>query len=400
MATERFVRLKPHVNVGTIGHVAHGKTTLTAAISKTLSLRGLAEFYPLEQIDNLPEEREQRQSVAVSYIEYESDQRHYAHIDCPGHSDYIKNMITGAAQMDGAILVVSAVDGIKPQTREHILLAQQLEIPSIVIFLNKVEMVEDEELLELIELDLREALEEHGFPGDEIPLIRGSALAALNCRNNNPGDEAYLPILELVRTIDEYIPQPVRHKSKSFLMPVGDVFSIEGRGTVVSGRVAQGVLNPESEIEIVGFGEQVRRAVVVSMETFHKRLDQVEAGDYAALWLRGVAASEVRRGQVLAVPGSIRPHGLFESEVYFLRQDESGRQEPFLSGHRAQFYIRTMDVSGQMWLPKGVEWVMPGEHVILRVELAVPVALEEGSRFAIREGGLTVGAGVIKRILS
>lgn len=397
---ERFVRLKPHVNVGTIGHVAHGKTTLTAAISKTLSLRGLAEFCPLEQIDNLPEERERRQSVAVSHIEYESDQRHYAHADCPGHSNYIKNMIAGAARLDGAILVVSAADGIKPQMREHVLLAQQLEIPSIVIFLNKVDMVEDEELLELVELDLRDVLEEHGFPGDEIPLIRGSALAALSCQNNNPADEVYLPIFELVRTIDEYIPQPVRHLDKNFLMPVENVFSIEGRGTVALGRVAQGVLNPGSEVEIVGFAEQAQRAMVVSMETFHKRLERVEAGDYAALWLHGAAFGDVRRGQVLAAPGSIRSHRLFESEVYFLRQDEGGRQEPFLSGHFAQFYIRTVDVRGQIWLPKNVEWVMPGEHVILQVELILPVALEEGSRFAIREGGLTVGAGVIKRILS
>ncbi|MCA9996613.1 MAG: elongation factor Tu [Anaerolineales bacterium] len=400
MAMERFIRSKPHVNIGTIGHVDHGKTTLTAAITKALSLRGLAEFCSFEQLDSLPEEKEANLSIAISYVEYESDQRHYAHIDCPGHRDYVKNMIAGAAQMDGAILVVSAPDGVKPQTREHVLLAQQSEIPSIVIFLNKVEMVADEEMLETVELELRDLLEEYGFPGDEIPLIRGSALAAVTCQSNNPANEAYMPVFELLRTIDEYIPQPLRQKEKPFLMPIGDVFSIHGYGPVVTGRVAQGTLDSGSQLEIVGLSQYVRQATVISMEMFHKHLDRVEAGDFASLLLGGIVASDVERGQVVVMPGSIRPHSLFESEVYFFRQDEGGRQDPFLSGYRPQFYIHTLDVAGQIQLPAGVEWVMPGEHVILQVELAVPVALEEGNRFAIREGGLTVGAGVIKRILS
>jgi elongation factor Tu len=399
MATERYVREKPHINIGTIGHLDHGKTTLTAAITKALSLRGLADFWSRDRIDSLPEEKERGISIAISHIEYESDQRHYAHVDCPGHRDYIKNMITGAAQMDGAILVVSAPDGVQLQTREHVLLARQAEVPSIVIFLNKVDLMVDEELLELVELELRDLLEEHGFPGDEIPLIRGSALSALNCQNDNPADEAYESVFELMRTIDEYIPQPERHKDKHFLMPVGDVFSVDGRGTRITGRVTQGTLGLHSEVEIVGFGERMRKAVVTSMDMFHKLLGRVEAGDYASLLVRGVALDEVERGQVVATPGSIRPHSLFEGQVYFLQATEGGRQDPVFSGYRPQFYIRTMDVTGQIRLPEGMEMVMPGEHVILQVALVAPVALEEGSRFAIREGGLTVGAGVITRIL-
>ncbi len=399
MAKEKFVRGKPHCNIGTIGHVDHGKTTLTAAITKALSLKGLADFSAFDQIDNAPEEKERGITIAISHVEYQTELRHYAHVDCPGHRDYIKNMITGAAQMDGAILVVSAPDGPMPQTREHILLARQVEVPAIVVFLNKVDMMDDEELLELVELELRELLDVYNFPGDETPIVRGSALAALECSSNDPSAPEYAPIYELMRVVDEYIPQPERETEKPFLMPVEDVFSIKGRGTVVTGRVERGTLTPMSEVEIIGLAAATRKVVVTSMEMFHKILDKVEAGDNAGLLLRGVTREEIERGQVLAKPGSIKPHRKFASEVYVLRKDEGGRHKAFFPGYRPQFYIRTMDVTGEINLPEGVEMVMPGDNVNMNVELIIPVALEEGSRFAIREGGLTVGAGVITKIL-
>jgi len=399
MAKEKFVREKPHCNIGTIGHVDHGKTTLTAAITKALALKGMADFSAFEQIDNAPEEKERGITIAISHVEYQTEHRHYAHVDCPGHRDYIKNMITGAAQMDGAILVVSAPDGPMPQTREHILLARQVEVPAIVVFLNKVDMMDDEELLELVELELRELLDVYEFPGDETPIVRGSALVALECTSDDPSAPEYAPIYELMRVVDEYIPQPERETDKPFLMPVEDVFSIKGRGTVVTGRVERGMLTPMSEVEIVGLTETIRKVVVTSMEMFHKILDKVEAGDNAGLLLRGVTREEIERGQVLAKPGSIKPHRKFASEVYVLRKDEGGRHKAFFPGYRPQFYIRTMDVTGEISLPEGVEMVMPGDNVNMNVELITPVALEEGSRFAIREGGLTVGAGVITKIL-
>jgi len=399
MAKEKFVRAKPHVNIGTIGHIDHGKTTLTAAITKALSLKGLADFSAFDQIDNAPEEKERGITIAISHVEYQTEKRHYAHVDCPGHRDYIKNMITGAAQMDGAILVVAAPDGPMPQTREHVLLARQVEVPSMVIFLNKVDMMDDEELLELVELELRELLDSYEFPGDETPIVRGSALAALECQSNDPNDPAYEPIYELMRVVDEYIPQPARETEKPFLMPVEDVFSIKGRGTVVTGRAERGTLKPMSEVDIVGLREDIRKVVVTSMEMFHKTLDKVEAGDNAGLLLRGVARDDIERGQVLAAPKSITPHTEFLSEVYVLRKDEGGRHKAFFPGYRPQFYIRTMDVTGEITLPEGVEMVMPGDNVNLFVKLITPVALEAGQRFAIREGGLTVGAGVITKIL-
>jgi elongation factor Tu len=399
MAKEKFVRAKPHVNIGTIGHIDHGKTTLTAAITKALSLKGLADFSAFDQIDNAPEEKERGITIAISHVEYQTEKRHYAHVDCPGHRDYIKNMITGAAQMDGAILVVAAPDGPMPQTREHVLLARQVEVPAMVIFLNKVDMMDDEELLELVELELRELLDSYEFPGDETPIVRGSALAALECQSNDPNDPAYEPIYELMRVVDEYIPQPARETEKPFLMPVEDVFSIKGRGTVVTGRAERGTLKPMSEVDIVGLREDIRKVVVTSMEMFHKTLDKVEAGDNAGLLLRGVARDDIERGQVLAAPKSITPHTEFLSEVYVLRKDEGGRHKAFFPGYRPQFYIRTMDVTGEITLPEGVEMVMPGDNVNLFVKLITPVALEAGQRFAIREGGLTVGAGVITKIL-
>jgi elongation factor Tu len=398
MGKQKFVREKPHVNIGTIGHIDHGKTSLTAAITKALSLKGMADFRAFEQIDNAPEEKERGITIAISHVEYQTENRHYAHVDCPGHRDYIKNMITGAAQMDGAILVVAAPDGPMPQTREHVLLARQVEVPAMVIFLNKVDMMDDEELLELVELELRELLDSYGFPGDETPIVRGSALAALEAPADT-SDPAYAPIYELMRVVDEYIPAPAREVDKPFLMPVEDVFSIKGRGTVVTGRVERGVLLPNTEVEIVGLREDRRKVVVTSMEMFHKVLDKVEAGDNAGLLLRGVTREEIERGQVLAKPGSITPHTEFMSEVYVLRKDEGGRHKAFFPGYRPQFYIRTMDVTGEIALPEGVEMVMPGDNVNLKVKLITPVALEEGSRFAIREGGLTVGAGVITKIL-
>ncbi len=399
MAKEVFVREKPHVNVGTIGHIDHGKTTLTAAITKVLSMKGYADFRAFDQIDNAPEEKERGITIAIAHVEYETDNRHYAHVDCPGHRDYIKNMITGAAQMDGAILVVAAPDGPMPQTREHVLLARQVEVPAMVVYLNKVDMMDDEELLELVELELRELLDSYQFPGDETPIIRGSALEALECESDDLDAPEYASIWELMRVVDEYVPTPVREMDKPFLMSVEDVFSIKGRGTVVTGRVDRGTLLPGSEVDIVGLQDDIRKVVVTSMEMFHKTLERVEAGDNAGLLLRGIDREEVGRGQVMAKPGSITPHRKFMGEVYVLRKDEGGRHKAFFPGYRPQFYIRTLDVTGAITLPEGVEMVMPGDNVNLHVELITPVALEEGSRFAIREGGLTVGAGVITEIL-
>ncbi len=399
MAKEKFVREKPHVNIGTIGHIDHGKTTLTAAITKILALKGWADFKAFDQIDNAPEEKERGITIAIAHVEYQTENRHYAHVDCPGHRDYIKNMITGAAQMDGAILVVAAPDGPMPQTREHVLLARQVEVPAMVVYLNKVDMMDDEELLELVELELRELLDVYEFPGDETPIVRGSALEALESSSDDPEAPEYASIWELLRVVDEYIPQPEREMDKPFLMSVEDVFSIKGRGTVVTGRVDRGTLKPGSEVEIVGLKDDIRKVVVTSMEMFHKTLDEVQAGDNAGLLLRGVDRDEVERGQVLAKPGSITPHTKFMGEVYVLRKDEGGRHKAFFPGYQPQFYIRTLDVTGAITLPEGVEMVMPGDNVNLEVELITPVALEEGSRFAIREGGLTVGAGVITHIL-
>ena len=399
MGKEKFVREKPHCNIGTIGHIDHGKTTLTAAITKVLALKGGADFRAFDEIDNAPEERERGITIAIAHVEYETEKRHYAHVDCPGHRDYIKNMITGAAQMDGAILVVAAPDGPMPQTREHVLLARQVEVPAMVIYLNKVDMMDDEELLELVELELRELLDSQEFPGDETPIVRGSALEALQSSNTDPNAPEYASIWELMRVVDEYIPQPQRDVDKPFLMSVEDVFSIKGRGTVVTGRVERGSMTPNSEVDIVGLRDDTRKVVVTSMEMFHKILDEVMAGDNAGLLLRGVNRDEVERGQVLAEPGSITPHKKFMGEVYVLRKDEGGRHKAFFPGYRPQFYIRTMDVTGEITLPEGVEMVMPGDNVNLKVELITPVALEQGSTFAIREGGLTVGAGVITEIL-
>ncbi|MBK9054379.1 MAG: elongation factor Tu [Chloroflexi bacterium] len=398
MAKVKFAREKPHCNIGTIGHIDHGKTSLTAAITKVLGLKGQAKYTAYDQIDNAPEEKERGITISITHVEYETENRHYAHVDCPGHRDYIKNMITGAAQMDGAILVVAAPDGPMPQTREHVLLARQVEVPAMVVFLNKCDMMDDEELLELVELELRELLDSYNFPGSDTPIVRGSALVALECNSNDPNAPEYAPILELMRVVDEYIPQPVREVDKPFLMPVEDVFSIKGRGTVVTGRVERGSLLPNNEVEIVGLSETKRKVIVTSMEMFHKILDKVEAGDNAGLLLRGVQREEIERGMVLAKPNSITPHTEFECEVYVLRKDEGGRHKAFFPGYRPQFYIRTLDVTGEITLPEGVEMVMPGDNVRMKVKLITPVALEDGSRFAIREGGLTVGAGVITQI--
>ena len=397
MAKQKFVRDKPHANVGTIGHVDHGKTTLTAAMTKVLAMKGAAEFHAFDQIDNAPEEKARGITIAIAHVEYQTENRHYAHVDCPGHADYIKNMITGAAQMDGAILVVSAPDGPMPQTREHVLLARQVEVPAMVVFLNKVDMMDDEELLELVELELRELLDVYGFPGDEVPIIRGSALEALESKSTDLDAPEYAPIWELLRVIDEYIPQPERDIDKPFLMPVEDVFSIKGRGTVATGRVDRGVIKPMEEVEMVGL-KPTRKTVVTGVEMFHKLLDQGQAGDNIGCLLRGVARDDVERGQVLAKPGSITPHTTFEGEVYVLKKEEGGRHTPFFQGYRPQFYIRTMDVTGSVELPAGVEMVMPGDNANLKVTLIVPVALERGSKFAIREGGRTVGAGTITKI--
>ena len=400
MAKEKFVREKPHVNIGTIGHVDHGKTTLTAAITKVLAMKELADFSAFDQIDNAPEEKERGITIAISHVEYQTEARHYAHVDCPGHRDYIKNMITGAAQMDGAILVVSAPDGPMPQTREHILLARQVEVPAIVVYINKVDQMDDEELLELVDLELRELLDIYEFPGDETPIVMGSALQALECTSDDPAAPEYDSIWELLRVVDEYIPDPQRETDLPFMMSVEDVFSIKGRGTVVTGRVDRGTLLPNSEVEIVGLTDEIRKVVVTSMEMFHKILDKVEAGDNAGLLLRGVGREEIERGQVLAKPGSITPHTEFMGEVYVLRKDEGGRHKAFFNGYRPQFYIRTLDVTGEITLQEGVEMVMPGDNVNLRVKLITPVALEKGSRFAIREGGLSVGSGVITEIIN
>ncbi|RUM89710.1 MAG: elongation factor Tu [Thermodesulfatator sp.] len=395
MSKEKFERTKPHVNVGTIGHIDHGKTTLTAAITRVLALKGWADFTPFDEIDKAPEERERGITIATAHVEYETEKRHYAHVDCPGHADYIKNMITGAAQMDGAILVVGADDGPMPQTREHILLARQVGVPSIVVFLNKCDMVDDEELIELVELELRELLSKYEFPGDDIPIIKGSALEALN----NPEDEEKTKcIWELMDALDSYIPEPKRDIDKPFLMPIEDVFSISGRGTVVTGRVERGILKVGEEVEIVGIRE-TQKTVCTGLEMFRKLLDEGRAGDNIGVLLRGIKRDEVERGQVVAKPGSITPHTKFEAEVYVLSKEEGGRHTPFFAGYRPQFYFRTTDVTGIVELPEGVEMVMPGDNVKIKAELIQPIAMEEGLRFAVREGGRTVGAGVVSKII-
>ena len=404
MAKQKYERTKPHVNVGTIGHIDHGKTTLTAAITKALSLKGLSEYKPYEEVAKADVKMFRRDAtkiltVAIAHVEYETENRHYAHIDCPGHRDYIKNMITGAAQMDGAILVVSATDGPMPQTREHVLLAYQVNVPAVVVYLNKVDLMDDPELLELVELELRELLDGYGFPGDETPIVRGSALKALQSESTDPDAPEYQSIWELMRVIDDYIPTPARDEDKPFLMYIEDVFSIKGRGTVVTGRVDRGTMLPMTEVEIVGLQERPRKTVVTSMEMFHKILSTVVAGDNAGLLLRGVDRDQVERGQVVAIPGTIQAHRRFMSEVYVLRKDEGGRHKAFFRGYRPQFFVCTMDVTGEIRLPEGVEMVMPGDNVNLEVELIEQVAVEEGSRFAVREGGLTVGAGVVTKIL-
>ena len=393
---EKFERNKPHVNVGTIGHVDHGKTTLTAAILKVMSAQGMiAQDKSVDQIDAAPEEKERGITIATAHVEYETEKRHYAHVDCPGHADYIKNMITGAAQMDGSILVVSAADGPMPQTREHILLARQVGVPSIVVFLNKVDQVEDKELVDLVEEEVRDLLKKYEFPGDEIPVIRGSALKALE----NPSDEeAAKPILELIKQLDEYIPEPKRDTEKDFLMPIEDIFSIEGRGTVVTGRIERGIVHVNDEIEIVGF-KDTQKTVVTGIEMFNKQLDEGQAGDNAGILLRGTKKDDVERGMVLAKPGTVTPHTEFEAQVYALTKEEGGRHKPFFKGYKPQFYIRTTDVTGEVELPEGTEMVMPGDTVNVKVKLIVPVALEEQQRFAIREGGRTVGAGAVTKII-
>jgi elongation factor Tu len=399
MAKQKFERTKPHMNVGTIGHIDHGKTTLTAAITKYCQFYGLGEFRAFDSIDNAPEEKERGITINIAHVEYETENRHYAHVDMPGHRDYIKNMITGAAQVDGAIVVVAAPDGPMPQTREHVLLARQVEVPAIVVYLNKVDMMDDPELLELVELELRELLDDYGFPGDETPIVHGSALEALESTSTDPDAPEYESIKELLRVMDEYIPQPERGVDKPFMMPVEDVFSIKGRGTVVTGRVERGKIKVGEPAEIVGLRDKSMDTVVTGVEMFHKLLDEGMAGDNCGLLLRGIERNEVERGMVIAKPGSITPHTKFMGEVYVLRKDEGGRHKAFFSGYRPQFFIRTMDVTGTVTLPEGVEMVMPGDNVNLEVELIVPVALEQGSKFAIREGGLTVGAGVITKLL-
>ncbi len=395
MAKQKFDRTKPHVNVGTIGHVDHGKTTLTAAITKYLALKGGASFRAFDSIDNAPEERARGITIAIAHVEYETDTRHYAHVDCPGHADYIKNMITGAAQMDGAILVVSAADGPMPQTREHILLAYQVEVPSLVVYLNKVDMVDDEMLIDLVEMEVRELLSKYHFPGDDIPVIRGSALKALESKSDDPDNEDYASIKDLMAAVDSYIPTPVRETEKPFLMPVEDVFGIKGRGTVATGRIERGQVKVGETIEQVGIHAKARSLVVTGVEMFNKTLDEGQAGDNVGLLLRGVEREEIERGQVLAKPGSISPGTKFKAEVYVLSKEEGGRHTPFYTGYRPQFYLRTTDVTGSIELPTGVEMIMPGDNVNIDVELITPIAIEQGQRFAIREGGHTVGAGVI-----
>jgi len=399
MAKVKFDRNKPHLNVGTMGHIDHGKTTLTAAITKVAGFSGQADFKAYDQIDNAPEEKARGITINIAHVEYQTDKRHYAHVDMPGHRDYIKNMITGAAQVDGAILVVAAPDGPMPQTREHVLLARQVEVPSIVVFLNKVDMMDDPELLELVELELRELLTSQGFPGDTTPIVRGSAKIALESASTDPNAPEYVCIKELLRVVDEYIPEPKRDTDKPFMMSVEDVFSIKGRGTVVTGRIDRGIIKIGEPIEIIGLRE-TKNSVVTGVEMFHKLLDEGRAGDNVGLLLRGIERDDVERGQVLAKPKSITPHKKFLAEVYVLKKEEGGRHKAFFSGYRPQFYIRTMDVTGDITLPEGVEMVMPGGNVNLTVELIVPVALEQGSKFAIREGGLTVGAGVVTKIIA
>jgi elongation factor Tu len=399
MAKQKFDRSKPHLNVGTMGHIDHGKTTLTAAITKVSQFMGKADFRAYDSIDNAPEEKARGITINIAHVEYQTDKRHYAHVDMPGHRDYIKNMITGAAQVDGAILVVAAPDGPMPQTREHVLLARQVEVPSIVVFLNKVDMMDDPELLELVELELRELLTSYGFPGDTTPIVRGSAKLALDSTSTDPNAPEYACIKEILRVIDEYIPEPKRETDKPFMMSVEDVFSIKGRGTVVTGRIDRGVVKVGDAAEIIGLHEKSTSTVVTGVEMFHKQLDEGMAGDNVGLLLRGIEREDVERGQVVAKPGSITPHKKFLAQVYVLKKEEGGRHKAFFTGYRPQFYIRTMDVTGDITLPEGVEMVMPGDDVNLTVQLIVPVALEQGSKFAIREGGLTVGAGVVTKIL-
>ncbi len=398
MAKAKFERTKPHVNIGTIGHVDHGKTSLTAAITKTLGFSGKAEYAAYDQIDKAPEERERGITISTAHVEYETDTRHYAHVDCPGHADYVKNMITGAAQLDGAILVVSSADGPMPQTREHILLARQVGVPYIVVFMNKVDQVDDPELLELVEMEIRDLLSEYEFPGDDIPIVKGSALAALESTSTDVTAPEYAPILELMDAVDSYIPAPERQTDKPFLMPVEDVFSITGRGTVATGRVERGVLKVSEEVEIVGLAEESRKVVVTGIEMFRKLLDEAQAGDNIGALLRGVDKKEIERGQVLAKPGSINPHTKFKGQVYILKKEEGGRHTPFFNNYRPQFYFRTTDVTGVIELPAGTEMCMPGDNVEINVELITPIAIEEGLRFAIREGGRTVGSGIVTAI--
>ena len=400
MAKAKFERTKPHVNIGTIGHVDHGKTTTTAAITKYLSLLGKAKFEAYDSIDGAPEERERGITINTAHVEYETENRHYAHVDCPGHADYVKNMITGAAQMDGAILVVSAADGPMPQTREHILLARQVGVKHIVVYLNKCDMVDDPELLELVEMEVRDLLSEYGFPGDDIPVVKGSSLQVLESSSTNPDDEVYKPMKELMDAVDSYIPTPERPVDQPFLMPVEDVFTITGRGTVATGRVERGIVKVSDEVEIIGLTTERRKTVVTGVEMFRKLLDQAEAGDNIGVLLRGIERKDVERGQVLAKPGSINPHTKFTSEVYVLTKEEGGRHTPFFNGYRPQFYFRTTDVTGVIELPAGTEMVMPGDNVSMTIELITPIAIEKGLRFAIREGGRTVGSGVVADILA
>jgi len=399
MAKEKFVRTKPHVNIGTIGHVDHGKTTLTSAITMVLSKKGLAQFTKYEEIDKAPEEKERGLTINISHIEYQTDKRHYAHIDCPGHADYIKNMITGAAQMDGAILVVSAPDGPMPQTREHILLARQVEVPAIVVYMNKMDQMEDKELVELVEIELRELLSKYGFPGDEIPIIKGSALKALECGCGKRECQWCGSIHQLMDAVDSYIPEPPRPVDQPFLLAVEDVFSITGRGTVATGRIERGRIKVGDTVEMIGLSHDIKKTVVTGIEMFRKELDEGVAGDNVGLLLRGVEKDEAERGMVIAAPGSITPHTHFKAQVYVLKKEEGGRHKPFFTGYRPQFYIRTTDVTGQIKLPEGVEMVMPGDNIEMEVELIYPVALEKGQRFAIREGGKTVGAGAVTEII-
>ena len=399
MAKQKFERNKPHVNVGTIGHVDHGKTTLTAAITKVLAMRGAAQYVAYDQIDNAPEERARGITIAIRHVEYQTEKRHYAHVDCPGHADYIKNMITGAAQMDGAILVVSAPDGPMPQTKEHVLLARQVQVPAMVVYLNKVDMMDDPELLELVELELRELLSANNFPGDDIPIVRGSALAALSSTATDMNAPEYASILALMDAVDSYIPTPQREIDKPFLMPIEDVFGIKGRGTVVTGRIERGKVRVSDTIEIIGMSEELpKKTVVTGVEMFQKTLDEGLAGDNVGVLLRGVERTDVERGQVLAIPGSVKPHKKFKANVYVLKKEEGGRHTPFFPGYRPQFYIRTTDVTGAITLPEGVEMVVPGDNIEMDVELIVPVAIEAGQRFAIREGGRTAGAGVVSTV--